>query len=84
MSHKPADVLDWNTENDSATGGCDGRDVRGMRPASSNIFVRGGTVLFVATAAGRADTLAAILGVAPWNIEEAAMRPRCDARRNRL
>jgi hypothetical protein len=32
----------------------------------------GGTVLYVATGAGRADTLAALAGVTPWDIDEAA------------
>ena len=37
-------------------------------------YVRsGGTVLYVVTAPGRAETLAALAGVPPWNIEEAAV-----------
>lgn len=36
--------------------------------------VGGGTILFVATAPGRADTLAGLAGVSPWEIDEAATR----------
>ena len=34
---------------------------------------QGGTVLYVVTAPGRAETLAGLAGVTPWNIEEAAV-----------
>jgi len=38
-------------------------------------YVRGGgTLLYVATAAGRAETLAAIAGVTPWDLAEATSR----------
>jgi len=37
-------------------------------------YVRGGgTLLYVATAPGRADTLAGLAGVSPWDIDEAAV-----------
>jgi Aerotolerance regulator N-terminal/von Willebrand factor type A domain len=45
------------------------QNVRGL----TQYMNEGGTVLYVVTAPGRHETLAGLAGVAPWNIEEAAV-----------
>jgi Aerotolerance regulator N-terminal/von Willebrand factor type A domain len=71
-AHKPSEVLDWSSKNEPQL-----VIITAETPANvtgiEQFIRRGGTVLYVAGAAGRAETLAALAGVSPWNIEEAAV-----------
>jgi hypothetical protein len=74
VSGLPAKTLEWDSKNRPAlviVTAETPQNVNGLKDYISH----GGTVLFVATAAGRAETLATLAGVSAWNIEEAKIGP---------
>ncbi len=73
LAHKPSETLVWDSKNAPqlvVVTAETPQNVRGLRAIHAT---DGGTVLYVATAPGRAETLASLAGVTPWNIEEAAV-----------
>ncbi len=70
LAHKPSETLVWDSKNAPQL-----VVVAAETPQNASrlgpFINQGGTVLFVATAAGRQETLASLAGVTPWNIEAA-------------
>ena len=70
--HKPSDALDWDPKKAPELVVVAAETPQNLRVLGQYLN-QGGTVLFLASAPGRAETLAGLAGVTPWNIEEAAV-----------
>jgi hypothetical protein len=72
VSHMPSDALNLASKDNPRLAIVTAETPRNTR-ALEQYLRRGGTVLYVATRPGRADTLAGLAGVAPWTIDEAVV-----------
>jgi hypothetical protein len=71
LAHSPSETIDANAKNPPRLVILTAetpRNVSGLREYASG----GGTILWVATSPGRAETLASLAGVSPWEIDESA------------
>ena len=72
LAHKPAEALVWDSKNVPQLVVVAAETPRNLSGLGQYIS-QGGTILYVATAPGRPETLAGLAGVTPWNIEEASI-----------
>ena len=72
LARKPSETLVWDSKNAPqlvVVAAESPQNSRGL----GQYMNQGGSLLYVATAAGRSETLASLAGVTPWNIEEAVI-----------
>ena len=72
LAHKPSETMVWDSNHAPQLVVLAGETPQNASGLGQYIN-QGGTVLYVAAAAGTPETLAGLAGVTPWNIEEATV-----------
>ena len=72
LAHKPSETMIWNSK-DSPQLVVVAAETPQNAPGLGQYINQGGSLLYVAAAPGRAETLASLVGATPWDIEEASV-----------